>query len=245
MLRSQALLSSAWRRTGALTYRRGLNSNPTIQRLTNCGVRAVAAHATALAVGAATCSSLMQARSLPLLALCETHAPPSVATPVQRREELQQSLSSNNAVSRALIAVRLVLRAISLGALLLPPLLLLLPLLLFTHTADERWCRWFDAALLRALERGGPCLIKLGQWASTRPDLLPPALCATLASLHHRVPEHSLAFTRTSIAAAFGVPVDSLFRDISPRPMGSGCIAQVHAATALDGESSLELRSDV
>ena len=38
--------------------------------------------------------------------------------------------------------------------------------------------------LLGALEGSGAAFIKWGQWASTRPDLLPPGLCDALSKLH-------------------------------------------------------------
>ena len=70
--------------------------------------------------------------------------------------------------------LRLLFRAAWLGVLLLPPLVLLLPALLLDSAASAKWQARFEDCLLRALERGGPCLTKLGQWASTRPD----SMCA-------------------------------------------------------------------
>ena len=136
-------------------------------------------------------------------------------------------------VRTPLDVLRLLARALYLGALLLPPLLLLMPSLLL----PERQWLWhrFEAEVLRALERGGPCLIKLGQWASTRPDLLPLSTCRTLASLHDAVPAHSLAETHGAIEAAFGAPVSALFARVGARPVGSGCIAQVHEAETASG----------
>ena len=149
----------------------------------------------------------------------------------------QTALQSRPSTSSLADAPRLAFRACWLLILLLPPLLLLIPALLFP-TGSEQQCRWrarFEEALLRALERGGPCLTKLGQWASTRPDLLPPSLCATLASLHHSVRPHSLAHTKRAIADAFGSPAEELLLEVSDKPVGSGCIAQVHTARARDG----------
>ena len=68
--------------------------------------------------------------------------------------------------------------------------------------------------VMRALERGGPCLIKLGQWASTRPDLLPLTTCRTLASLHDAVPSHSHRATLAAIEEAFGAPWDKIFKRV-------------------------------
>lgn len=129
-------------------------------------------------------------------------------------------------------AVRLLVRAAYLGLVLLPPLMLLLPAALLGSAA---WMQRFERALLRALERGGPCLIKLGQWASTRPDVLPYRLCRTLGSLHDCVPPHGIEHTRSAIAQAFGRPAEEVFGALSVEPVGSGCVAQVHLATAADG----------
>ena len=54
-------------------------------------------------------------------------------------------------------------------------LLLLVP----AYMLPESFQDLLEAALLRALERGGACMIKVGQWASTRPDILPVSLCRT------------------------------------------------------------------
>ena len=83
-------------------------------------------------------------------------------------------------------ALRLIARALWLGALLLPSLLLLGPALLW----PERWTHLLEEAVVSALRRGGPCLIKLGQWASTRPDVLPLSTCTVLSQLHVEAPTH-------------------------------------------------------
>lgn len=143
-------------------------------------------------------------------------------------------------------------RALWLGFVLLPPLLLLLPWVLAQSccpapATDEnhgrlrswlaaRCCSAFEGALLRGLQRGSACCIKFGQWASTRPDVLPPSLCSALSNLHSGVPAHSLAATRAALAAEFGEEaVARRFRWLSPAPIGSGCIAQVHEAIGSDG----------
>ena len=96
--------------------------------------------------------------------------------------------------------------------------------------------RLLEKTILRALERGGPCTIKLGQWASTRPDLLPLTTCRTLASLHDAVPSHSHRATLAAIEEAFGAPWDKIFKRVSANPVGSGCIAQVHEGVTIHGE---------
>ena len=126
--------------------------------------------------------------------------------------------------------LRLLGRALWLGLVLLPPLALLAISLL----VPSRWRIYlteaFEASLLAALERGGACTIKLGQWASTRPDVLPLSLCVRLGSLHDGVPPHALSHTRRAISDAFGARAAQL-EWVSERPVGSGCIAQVHRVT--------------
>eukprot|EP00900_Chrysochromulina_parva_P007116 jgi/Chrpa1/16405/Chrysochromulina_OHIO_Genome00005193-RA len=128
--------------------------------------------------------------------------------------------------------LRLIARALWLGAVMLPPLLLLLP----AYLLPEFFQRRLELEMLRALQRGGPCTIKLGQWASTRPDVLPLSVCRTLATLHDTVPAHSVEHTRATIEAAFGAPLTKLFAHVDPVPVGSGCIAQVHCGATAAGE---------
>lgn len=123
-------------------------------------------------------------------------------------------------------------RALWLALVLLPPLLLALPAVLFPHSIRG----YFDEALLHALERGGPCLTKLGQWASTRPDVLPLELCQLLSKLHSCVAPHPFAYTLATLRSAFDLPTEHIFRTIDERPLGSGSVAQVHRAELLDGQ---------
>ena len=128
-------------------------------------------------------------------------------------------------------AVRLVARALWLGVLLLPSLLLLGPALLW----PERWMRLFEEAVMSALRRGGPCLIKLGQWASTRPDVLPLSTCTVLSQLHVEAPMHDNRITTSAIATELGEAGERWLASVDPTPVGSGCIAQVHRAVGADG----------
>ena len=203
--------------------------------------------------GVSTCRRqgplFLRAGPLPSLAAA-IFIPPLVALATPRMTLSAPRLPSVPPPQRAIVrrnpalldVPRLALRACWLGILLLPSLLLLLPAMLLPTGRREAWLDRFGDALVRALERGGPCLTKLGQWASTRPDLLPPSLCSSLASLHHRVRAHSLDHTKRAIAASFGVPSEQLFEELSDAPVGSGCIAQVHEARARDGATRLAVK---
>ncbi|GFR47223.1 hypothetical protein Agub_g8906 [Astrephomene gubernaculifera] len=84
--------------------------------------------------------------------------------------------------------------------------------------------------LLVGCRSSGPAFIKWGQWAATRVDLFPDDFCEALSQLHDRAPTHSFAFTRRQIERSFGVPLETMFESLDPRPVASGSIAQVHRA---------------
>lgn len=82
-----------------------------------------------------------------------------------------------------------------------------------------------------------PCLdfflFFLGQWASTRPDVFPDALCQVLSELHADAPAHSWTITQNIVEEALCIPKGSLYQvfdEFDPNPVASGSIAQVHRA---------------
>jgi predicted unusual protein kinase regulating ubiquinone biosynthesis (AarF/ABC1/UbiB family)/nucleotide-binding universal stress UspA family protein len=87
-----------------------------------------------------------------------------------------------------------------------------------------------------ALEELGPTFAKLGQILSTRPDLLPAAVVAELATLQDHVTPLSEAEIVAVMEKELKVPWEDVFADIEPDPMASGTIAQVHRATLVGGE---------
>lgn len=81
-----------------------------------------------------------------------------------------------------------------------------------------------------SLRQAGATFIKLGQWASTRPDILPRDLCQSLAELHSDAPAHRMSWNRHMVKREFGVSLEELFSEFSSNPIGSGTIGQVHRA---------------
>lgn len=69
-----------------------------------------------------------------------------------------------------------------------------------TSILKQQWWKYF----MYCLSVSGPCVLKLSQWASTRPDLLPVALCKHLTELqaNARTPSHTHAYD--SLRKAFG-----------------------------------------
>lgn len=93
-----------------------------------------------------------------------------------------------------------------------------------------------------ALQELGPTFVKLGQILSTRPDLIPQALCDQLKSLQDQVREISLEEARAVVERALEQPIEAVFDDFSPTPLASASIAQVHTATLKEGGAEVVLK---
>ena len=105
---------------------------------------------------------------------------------------------------------------------------------LSTKFREKVWYKWLSSCLAS----GGPAWIKWGQWAATREDMFPEALCSQLENLHSDAPAHSWKFTQKMMESSLGLPRGSLldvFESFDPVPVASGSIAQVHKAV-LRGE---------
>jgi len=90
-------------------------------------------------------------------------------------------------------------------------------------------------ALRQTLEDSGGILVKFGQIASTRTDLLPPVLTRELASLRSSVPGLPLEVVSRRIEAELGSPVDQVFASFDPEPLAAASIGVTHRATLADG----------
>ena len=87
-----------------------------------------------------------------------------------------------------------------------------------------------------ALEELGPVFVKFGQILSTRRDLLPDDMAESLKDLQDRVPPFPSDVARKIIETSLGAPVSELFKEFGADPMASASVAQVHAATLLNGQ---------
>ena len=85
-------------------------------------------------------------------------------------------------------------------------------------------------SLRRALEHLGATFIKLGQVASTRPDLVPPEIVAELVKLQEEVRPFAFEQVREIIEQDFGAPLERLFSEFEARPLAAASVAQVHRA---------------
>jgi ubiquinone biosynthesis protein len=96
---------------------------------------------------------------------------------------------------------------------------------------QRRFAARFVAAATRF--RGG--LIKLGQVASLRVDVLPPAVSEELARLQDRVEPHPFSEIRAQVEAELGAPLAERFAEFAQEPLASASLGQVHRARTRDG----------
>ncbi|MFS0728082.1 AarF/UbiB family protein [Paenibacillus sp. 1P07SE] len=87
------------------------------------------------------------------------------------------------------------------------------------------------------LEELGTTFVKLGQIASTRPDLLPADILQELERLQDHVPPFAYEEAAAILEAELGAPVDQIFRSFPELPMASASIGQVYHAELKDGTS--------
>ena len=81
---------------------------------------------------------------------------------------------------------------------------------------------------LWAIQQLGPTFVKLAQWASTRPDLYPPALINRLESLQDDVKvNYSRETVEKTLRGAFGPNWKDYIELDYNKPLGAGCVAQV------------------
>lgn len=86
------------------------------------------------------------------------------------------------------------------------------------------------------LQQLGPTYIKLGQIASTRPDLLPPAIIEQLEKLQDEVPGFSFDQVRALIQQELGADLEDIFQQFDQQPLAAASIGQVHPAVLQTGE---------
>jgi ubiquinone biosynthesis protein len=85
------------------------------------------------------------------------------------------------------------------------------------------------------IEELGPTFIKLGQFASNRPDILPAELIKALEKLQDSVSSFPEQDAVKTIEQELGRPIGELFKEFANKPFASASMAQVHRATLHDG----------
>lgn len=87
----------------------------------------------------------------------------------------------------------------------------------------------------------GPSFVKLGQIASTRPDLLPADLILELKKLQDDVAPVPFVDIRQAIETALGAPIEEIYESFDEKPLAAASIAQVHRAVLKTQEGPEEV----
>ncbi|UKA48649.1 AarF/ABC1/UbiB kinase family protein [Arthrobacter sp. FW305-123] len=85
-----------------------------------------------------------------------------------------------------------------------------------------------------AVELGG-LMIKVGQFMSSRLDVLPPEITAELEGLQDEVPPVPFPAIRTLAEAELGAPLEAVFASIEETPIAAASLGQAHRAKLLPG----------
>ena len=88
---------------------------------------------------------------------------------------------------------------------------------------------------ITAVEMGG-LLIKLGQFLSTRVDILPQSTTRELAGLQDEVPPVAYQDICQVLASEFGRPFNEVYSYLDHSPQASASLGQVHQAKLPDGQ---------
>lgn len=95
-----------------------------------------------------------------------------------------------------------------------------------------------------AVDLGG-LMIKVGQFLSSRLDVLPPEVTAELEQLQDEVPPVAFADIRASAEAELGVPLDRAYAWFDETPVAAASLGQAHRARLSDEDAAIAGFADV
>ncbi len=97
------------------------------------------------------------------------------------------------------------------------------------RTRSKRMRRFAQRFHVLAIDLGG-LMIKVGQFMSSRLDVLPPEITAELAGLQDEVPPVPFAAIRTLAEAELGMPLERAYASIDEEPIAAASLGQAHRA---------------
>src|SRR5690625_3610608 len=87
------------------------------------------------------------------------------------------------------------------------------------------------------MEELGPTFVKLGQFASTRPDVLPKDIIIELEKLQSNVGPFPSSKAKEILEEELEAPLENMFSEFQEKPVAAASIGQVHYAVLKTGES--------
>ncbi|MHA7156122.1 ABC1 kinase family protein [Arthrobacter sp. TMN-50] len=105
------------------------------------------------------------------------------------------------------------------------------------RTRTRRMLRFAQRFRVLAVDLGG-LMIKVGQFLSSRLDVLPPEITAELEGLQDEVPAVPFPYIRALAEAELGAPLDQVFASVDETPIAAASFGQAHRARLRPGDSS-------
>lgn len=114
--------------------------------------------------------------------------------------------------------------------------LLSVPKRVFVEGNQSRNSRTTGERIRMFLEELGPTFVKIGQIASTRPDIIPADILQELVKLQDNVSLFSFDEVRRIIEEELADSLENSFAEFRETPLAAASIGQVHHAVLLSGE---------
>lgn len=99
---------------------------------------------------------------------------------------------------------------------------------------DSAVTQWYLKLTLWAVESSGAAVIKLCQWASSRPDMFGQSFCDVFGKLQDATTPHHWKHTEKILRASYGEEWEKTVR--LGGVLGSGCIGQVYKGAVTDSD---------